>query len=49
MLAGMILSIPLSVFTSKNGARARKLGLFLTPKGSRRRRNWSRSGQTESP
>jgi membrane glycosyltransferase len=33
MLAGMILSIPLSVFTSRRslGARARKLGLFLTP------------------
>jgi membrane glycosyltransferase len=33
MLAGMVLSIPLSVFTSRRslGARARKLGLFLTP------------------
>ncbi|MGA3142592.1 MAG: glucans biosynthesis glucosyltransferase MdoH [Verrucomicrobiota bacterium] len=33
MLAGMILSIPLSVFTSRRslGAQARKLGLFLTP------------------
>jgi membrane glycosyltransferase len=33
VLAGMVLSIPLSVFTSRRnlGARARKLGLFLTP------------------
>jgi membrane glycosyltransferase len=33
VLAGMGLSIPLSVFTSRRslGARARKLGLFLTP------------------
>jgi membrane glycosyltransferase len=33
VLAGMILSIPLSVLTSRGslGARARKLGLFLTP------------------
>ena len=33
MLAGMVCSIPLSVFTSRRsaGARARKLGLFLTP------------------
>jgi len=30
---GMVLSIPLSVFTSRRnlGARARKMGLFLTP------------------
>jgi membrane glycosyltransferase len=33
VLAGMVLSIPLSVFTSRAslGARARSLGLFLTP------------------
>jgi membrane glycosyltransferase len=33
LLAGMVLSIPLSVFTSRRslGAWARKLGLFLTP------------------
>jgi membrane glycosyltransferase len=33
VLAGMALSIPLSVFTSRRhlGARLRKLGLFLTP------------------
>ncbi len=33
VLAGMVCSIPLSVFTSRRslGARARKLGLFLTP------------------
>jgi membrane glycosyltransferase len=33
MLAGMVLSIPLSVFTSRRslGIRARKLGFFLTP------------------
>jgi membrane glycosyltransferase len=33
VLAGMVLSIPLSVFTSRRslGARARRLGLFLTP------------------
>ena len=33
VLAGMVLSIPLSVCTSRRslGARARKLGLFLTP------------------
>jgi membrane glycosyltransferase len=33
VLAGMVLSIPLSVFTSRTtlGARARSLGLFLTP------------------
>ncbi len=33
MLAGMFFSIPLSVFTSRKslGARARSLGLFLTP------------------
>ena len=33
VLAGMVLSIPLSVFTSRRslGARTRKLGLFLTP------------------
>jgi membrane glycosyltransferase len=33
VLAGMVLSIPLSVFTSRRnlGARARKMGLFLTP------------------
>ena len=32
-LAGMVLSVPLSVLTSRRniGARARKLGLFLTP------------------
>ena len=33
MFTGMVLSIPLSVWTSRRslGARARKLGLFLTP------------------
>jgi membrane glycosyltransferase len=33
VIAGMVLSIPLSVFTSRSswGARARNLGLFLTP------------------
>jgi len=33
VLAGMVLSVPLSVLTSRRslGARARKLGLFLTP------------------
>jgi membrane glycosyltransferase len=33
VLSGMVLSIPLSVFTSRRslGARARSLGLFLTP------------------
>jgi membrane glycosyltransferase len=33
VLAGMVLSVPLSVFTSRRslGARARSLGLFLTP------------------
>jgi membrane glycosyltransferase len=33
VLAGMVLSIPLSVLTSRRslGARARKIGLFLTP------------------
>jgi len=33
VLAGMVLSIPLSVFTSRRslGARARRLGVFLTP------------------
>jgi membrane glycosyltransferase len=33
VLAGMVLSVPLSVFTSQRhlGARLRKLGLFLTP------------------
>ncbi len=33
VLAGMVLSIPLSVFTSRRhlGARARALGIFLTP------------------
>lgn len=33
VLAGMVLSIPLSVFTSRGslGLRARRLGLFLTP------------------
>jgi membrane glycosyltransferase len=33
VLAGMVLSIPLSVFTSRRslGAHARRLGLFLTP------------------
>ncbi len=33
VLAGMVLSIPLSLFTSRGslGARARSLGLFLTP------------------
>ena len=33
VLAGMVLAIPLSVFTSRSawGKRARKLGLFLTP------------------
>jgi membrane glycosyltransferase len=33
VLAGMVLSIPLSVFTSRRhlGARARAMGLFLTP------------------
>ena len=33
VLAGMVLSIPLSVFTSRSswGARARSMGLFLTP------------------
>jgi membrane glycosyltransferase len=33
VLAGMMLSIPLSVFTSRNslGARTRKLGMFLAP------------------
>jgi membrane glycosyltransferase len=37
LLAGMIFSIPLSVLTSRRslGARARKLGLFLTPEETR--------------
>jgi membrane glycosyltransferase len=37
VLAGMILSIPLSVFTSRRsvGLRARSLGIFLTPEETR--------------
>src|SRR5476651_550625 len=37
VLAGMVLSIPLSVLTSRKnlGARARSLGLFLTPEETR--------------
>ena len=37
VLAGMILSIPLSVLTSRRslGAPARRLGLFLTPEETR--------------
>jgi membrane glycosyltransferase len=37
VLAGMVLSIPLSVLTSRRnlGARARSLGLFLTPEETR--------------
>ncbi len=37
VLAGMVLSVPLSVFTSRRslGARAKSLGLFLTPEETR--------------
>jgi membrane glycosyltransferase len=37
MLAGMVLSVPLSVLTSRRslGARAKSLGLFLTPEETR--------------
>jgi membrane glycosyltransferase len=37
LFAGLVLSVPLSVFTSREelGGRARKLGLFLTPEETR--------------